>query len=321
MRADSLTLSAFVERHYRHKPEIAGGSPRSLAEIRSQVANFGRYLAREPLLSDLTKAHLQAAMSWQLSQGRTRDTANKLLRTLRALWSYAAEMEPPLCDPPLCGPPRMRQLSVPQREPEAWSIDQFQRILAAARRLKGQIGKHPAGDWWAAILLTAWNTGARKTALMMIRRDWIDLPARQLVIEADVQKDQESIRATLQAETVEALLPLMPDRAAVRVFQDWPYDRNGTEWATLTRWLRKLIVAAGLRATPADVTHRDLWHKIRRTFATYICAVSDLETARRMLGHSSVEVTRRYIDQSKLGQKSQADLLPRLDGQQLRLFG
>jgi hypothetical protein len=44
----------------------------------------------------------------------------------------------------------------------------------------------------------------------------------------------------------------------------------------------------------------DLFHKLRRTNATAVCEAAGEEATMRQLGHSSMSVTRRYIDTSKL---------------------
>jgi integrase len=56
---------------------------------------------------------------------------------------------------------------------------------------------------------------------------------------------------------------------------------------------------------------RDLWHKIRRTFATQVHASGGLAMAQTLLGHSSADVTMRYIDPRQAPKNNQADYLGR----------
>ena len=105
------------------------------------------------------------------------------------------------------------------------------------------------------------------------------------------------------------------------VFDDWPYDRTKEGWPALTLQLKYCLVHGGLRESVKKVTSRDLWHKLRRTFATTMYAESgDIELVRDMLGHSSIDVTYRYIDKTKVGRKMQADYLKDPSPRHLRVF-
>ena len=88
------------------------------------------------------------------------------------------------------------------------------------------------------------------------------------------------------------------------VFGCWQRDRTSEDWPSLTAGLRRLLNQAGL---PSGT--RDLWHKIRRTFATQVCGSGGIAVAQSMLGHSSVAVTKRYIDPSQMPDANQADYL------------
>jgi integrase len=55
----------------------------------------------------------------------------------------------------------------------------------------------------------------------------------------------------------------------------------------------------------------DTFHKLRRTCATHLTAAVGIEAASRQLGHSSVQMTRRYVDVRLTGQHNAAEHLPR----------
>lgn len=297
-----------------------------------QAGHFERYFAahvepRRPRLSDLTVSRVKEARDWQLDRGRAKPTADKVRRALLAIWNAAAGDTDLKVFPP---PPRaVRALKLPKREPQAWCLDQYEDILRFAGTLEGEVGPHRLGDWFSAVLLADYNSGLRITSLMLCEVTWIDLNQRVLVVDPDVQKDDEGISITLMPETAEALRPLVESARRTgqrRIFGDWPFDQRllakGRAPRALTGVLRKCIVGAGLATSVAQVSRRDLWHKIRRTFATSVYAKSgDIELVREMLGHSDIKVTWRYIDKTKLNRKTQADLLPRPRIQQLRLFG
>lgn len=323
----TLTLRAVYFRHLKPGLEAT-----TAVDYEVQLRHFDNYfsqtqleetgqLGQLPLLSDVSLPHVDGAMAWQIGRGRSKDTADKLRRCVMAIWNRAAEMG--YCDPPGKAKRRHRPTL---RVPTAWTIEQFGRILWGAEQLPGRVGPFAAGQWMSALLWNVYNTGWRINGTMQVQPAWVDLDARSIRIEPDVQKDDEGQQASLMPETVAALAPLVAHARTQRyagIFDDWTYDRSATrpwEWRTLTDRLKRCIVTAGLAEEIADVSRRDLWHKIRRTFATQIyIATGSIEEVRRMLGHSSINVSYRYIDFSQVERTSQADLLPSPKATRLRI--
>jgi len=315
--ADATVLE-FLEQVYMNKPTMAAGSTNTHADYRTQVGHFTSYFrrncercgrdVRDPRVSDLSEELVEGAMAWRLSLGVTAPTANKVGRVIYALWSYAWRKR--LLDVQ----PRREFFREPDQIPEAWWIEEFRQIVHAARQTPGYVGDVQASTWWPALLLLVYNTGARISAVMSIRVEWIDFRRGSLSIYHHVQKDRADQVVQLLPETLAAIQELRPQRLD-RLFDDWPYDRAEPSWRALTYHYRKILKRAGLRDD-----RDDLFHKIRRTFATYIAAASGEVMAQQMLGHSHISVTRRYIDPRKLNQPSAKDLLPRVSAGQMRLF-
>ncbi len=324
---DDLTLMQFFDQVFCLKPEIAGGSPRTIDVYRVDVRLLNkvfraRLLETEPDAkvrdmrpSDFATDLIERTMAFQLNQGRSRSTCNRVRRVANSIWNWAQEK-----GYSEASQKKVSKYREPIREPVAWSIEEFERILFAAGELTGTVGPFSESEWFAALLWTVYNSGVRITAVMAIQWDWIDLGERRLVIEPEVQKDSEGQVVKLIPETVE-LLRKLQGNGKPGVFDDWPFDRGGDTWPALTKVLKRLLIDAGLRADMRSVSRRDLWHKIRRTFATACYEkTGDIELVREWLGHSSSEITWRYIDKSKLNRKSQADVLPIPNPKQLRLF-
>lgn len=292
--------------------------------------------AQDPRLSDLSVSFIVGAMNHQLAAGVSRSTADKVRRFLSAVWHLAYSMTE--LRQFVAPPEKVTKLRSPSHAPTAWTVEDFERILLGAERLVGRVGPFLLSKWFAVLLRLEYNSGLRIDTAMQLRWEWVDLDEATLVIPPEAQKDDEGQIIQLLPHTVEALRSLRPTagascdsasvaettnatrRAPAEVFGDWQYDRNVTQWPALTLRLRKCIVAAGLRDEESRVTKRDLWHKIRRTFATAMYAKSgDIELVRDMLGHCSIDVTYRYIDKSKLGRKLQADYLSDPDPYRLRI--
>lgn len=320
-------LLEFVQTAYFAKPRLR--SPGSRESVLIQVRHFARWWAEKghvgpPVITDLTRDAIQQAMAWQVSRGRTPQTANKLGRTLRAVANYAAEaLELPL-------PKRLEFFAEPRSEPDAWSVEQVEALIRTAGQLRGSLHGATRSEFATAILWLAYNSGERIEALMGVQWAWIDWSSRTLRIPASARKDREDYTVWLLEETAAALLVLRraqtPD-----VFGCWDRDRHVKQWPALNLMLRKLVYAAlvdpesdvnrlSRRDVATVVGRRELWHKLRRTFATEIARNADESTAQRLLGHSSINTTRRYIDRRKLPDRPQRELLRRPIGPQLRLF-
>jgi len=221
-------------------------------------------------------------------------TVNKDIAQLRAIWREMyeyrdgdqADDEPSRYN--RNPPPRIKRMIEELAAPECWSPEEFSRIVAAAARAPGNIGRYPAGKFHKALLLTDYDTGARVDAIMRAAPANLDLTRGTLTLQAATQKQRKFQTWGLAADTLAALAAIY-DPQAPRLFT-WPYDR-GRGWQKLTDAYREILCAAGLPST-----EKDLFHKIRRTTATMICAQLGIEAAKEHLGHSSTSVTWRYID-------------------------
>lgn len=324
----TLSVREFFERYY--SPTI---KPTSRIDYDQQLKHVAAYWSahltdagrklREMQLGDLSGEHIHGAINWQLRRGRTRETADKVRRVLLAIWNRAADLE-------AIPAPTKRPRKLPQKkhEPTAWSVEDFERIVAGAARLPGPVpicptvGRTLIGDWMPVPILLTYNSGLRVDSLMAIRWDWLDLSGRLLVIPPDRQKDDEGATITLLPSVVDRLRFLRERSETAEVFGDWPHDRSQIPWPALTRRLRWSIVLGGLRGDTSSanqselraafqsIGRRDLWHRLRRTFATEMYAKThDIELVREMLGHSSIQVTYRYVDKSKIGRRLQAETL------------
>lgn len=309
--------------------------PTSRTDYGIQVGHLTKYWLESghsgpPALHDFSFALIDGAVNWQLRRGRGRGTADKLRRVGLAIWNKAVE----LGHLPH-SPPRMKAMHERVHEPTAWSMEEFRAILDGAMRLppprcvsrtsriSPTVGPYPLGDWLKSLLLLDNNSGMRIGTLMAVEWSWLNLTESILRVPPDAQKDDEGQTVTLIPSTVKALENLKARATQARVFGDWTLDANQVQWPALTHRLRWAIVLGGVRSSIEAVTKRDLWHKIRRTYATNLYAKSgDIELVRELMGHSSIEVTYRYIDKTKIGRKLQAELLDDpCPPNQLRLFG
>ena len=294
------TLGDLFERYYCGQRQL---SPGSMLLYRTALNHLRRVCGRDPALDELS-ARMLLDLASNMGDASPA-TINKTLRHVLAVWRWA--WEEGFCQ---MAPPPMRKVKrkEPKRIPRAWDTSQLATLLAAAERLRGFVVRTPARLWWRALVLFLYDTGLRIDAAMQLSVSSIEWERQTVFVPAEIQKQAADQLLGLSAETLAALraiereTPLFVDPDE-RLFP-WPFDRRPGVWRTLTRHFRRLLLAAGLPAS-----RRDLFHKLRRTNASYIHAAGGNPT--EQLGHSSAGVTRRYLDPAIARRERQVDLLPR----------
>lgn len=305
-------LVEFVSKIYCRKASI--GSEATVELYEDDSAKLSKFFAehwcaergippRPMQVADFSESLLQAAMRHDMeSRGNVPNTANKLRRHMLAVWEYAADLSAVehARDPTI---PRMQpakrilcqQFPEPKIEPRCWSLDELGKIIDSSAAMRGKINKevrastfHLAHSWFV------YNTGARIDAVMRTPLYKLDLDRGEVQLPAYAQKQNAEQTFDLLPETIEALKRLrLFDRypPEATIFADWPYDPTPGSWQILTKRYKQILTGAGLTCGP-----KDLFHKLRRTFATFLAIDQGIVAAQQWLGHSSVTVTWKYID-------------------------
>ncbi|MFV0444905.1 MAG: hypothetical protein ACK5Q5_15135, partial [Planctomycetaceae bacterium] len=150
----------------------------SMTSLRSTVNRLGESLGRHPVFSDLTDPTAEQ-FATSLRASRSPATVNKHLRNLLALWRYAWKKRK------VDELPRDVSFDREQKKiPEAWSLDELNRLLAAAEQTDESIGGVSSPLYWRALLLTAYYTGVRIDALTHVESSAFDPAANKLTIPA-----------------------------------------------------------------------------------------------------------------------------------------
>lgn len=298
----ATSLGGFYRDYYRPL-RLIGCAHGTDVEYQTACNLWARY-AGEPIVAidDFALARFVSAISKRQAPA----TVAKTLRHIMALVRFAARRK---LIAELPEPPPVR---VPRRIPQAWTIDQVEAILAACRREAGTVAGLPASRWWPGLILLIYDTGCRVGAALGVR--WVDLsiPDRCVLLRAETQKQRADQWHTLSDQTIAAVAALQRS-AAAPVFP-WPWGRG-----PLYRRFRQILRVAGVPHGPG---HGGLFHRLRRTTASYVAANGG--DATWQLGHSSRRVTAAYLDPRIARHGQAADLIPRLrdevDPRQLRLF-
>jgi len=240
----------------------------------------------------------------QRAQGRSLATIARQRRILQAVLHWGAELG-------LCPLIRLPQIKVPPPAPEAWSVEQVGRILQTASQWPGRVGRWPAKDWWPALILVVYWTGARIGSILAAKPSEWD--GQYLILRHTKTGKQAVYRLHEQAA---AAIGRVYDPKAERLFA-WPHCRTH-----LFVVFRRIVEAAGVTAPKGTSS---LFHRLRRTCLSY-CWAADPAVAQRQADHASAEITRRHYIDPRIAQqaKTAADVLPvpeyRPGPVQLRLF-
>jgi len=270
--APAPSLLEYYRATYRPM-RLVGKSPRTLIAYETALGQWQRFSAKTPI--DLIDARMLAEFQAKLLQTVAAASVNCYCRHLLAILRYYAEEDG------LLRAPRWRKLKEPKRVPLALTVEEFSRVLAAADDWPGCIGGVAAGPWWKALLLVAWDTGLRFSALMELRA--VDFRGDGVYCQPETQKDAEGQWFTLPPDTVAAVQAVQ--RRGARLFP------CHVQAQTIGRWFRIILDHAGIYAPKGSGCR---FHRIRRSKASYTKAAGG--DATRELGHSQPSVTERYYD-------------------------
>ena len=289
-----MKLSDFFHQTYRPL-RLRGKSPNTSRLYECLFRQFGRFLRRDPLVSDLDDLGICGFLEWRSLRGRSPYTVEKERSQLVALGRLARDRGL------LQTAPIVYQGTLPETVPTAWTVAELASLFRAAESMPGAICNAPAGLWWAALLHVAWESSERIGALMALERHHVANNA--LVVPASARKGRRRERIYhLSTDTAARVAALLEAHGEPNVF---PWDKSATY---LWNRMKRIKTLAGLPAKK-----RVAFHMIRRSAASHFAAAGG--DAARFLGHYSPRMTERwYLDPRvcDTGPKP-CDLLPRID--------
>ena len=293
-----MTLREFFKTTYRPL-RLRGRSANTARLYECLFVQFSKWLAAEGIADEGRIEHLDELLLARFLEHRAGKrspyTAEKERSQLLALARLAWERRVPGLD----RMPSCPASVLPDRVPTSWTADQMRSLFAAAGKARGHVGDIPAGQWFAAAVELAYETGERIGALMATAAS--DYRRPTLMVQPTARKGGRRGR-------VYHLSPALCDRLDAIVAHGgemllpWPYASTH-----IYSRLRTILKAAGLSGK------RMAWHQIRRTAISQIAFAGGDPVA--FAGHASPAMTKRwYLDprMSERGPKPH-ELLPPLE--------
>ncbi|MGD8706912.1 MAG: tyrosine-type recombinase/integrase [Syntrophobacterales bacterium] len=224
-------------------------------------------------LDTITREDLSGFIEHEQDRGRQPNTVSTRLRLLYAFLSYLVDRE--VVHPDVLK--RKLRVKVPEALPRAMSPEDVQELLAVIKRCRDR-----------ALILVLLRTGMRIGELLATRMSEVNLREKQIII-MEAQKTQVGRVAYLSEDACRALAEWvnLRDPAKERLF--YGQGRLRLSYTAVRMSFAKYLDEAGLGHKGYSL------HCLRHTCATELLnAGMRLECLQQLLGHSSIEMTRRY---------------------------
>lgn len=285
-RAQSAEVLRAFAAHLR---AAEGKSPRTAADYAKDGRYFLEFLGREDpnlTLDDVKSSHIIAYLVDQEDRGRVASTRGRSIFGLRSFLSFAATSPSAQRAAHDVKPPKTRSPKT-----DVFTETEIQRILEYGKEqtsLRGRLAH--------AIVVTLWSTGLRRTELTSLKLSSVDLDARRLTVIGKGDKQRRVPIPRLLVETLTEYLdevrPQLPGDDYL--FANPNSQPGGAHYGKVSEWTLSELVST--HCENAGVTSKSNLHKWRHTYATTVLRRSgDLQAVQRLLGHSAIQTTLRYL--------------------------
>ena len=270
-----LPAKPFVEQYLRHKyrrnckANTLRQAATSLEQFLSFFANRGN-----TVLEQLSREDIEAFVEALQDRGLKPTTVNTRLRNVYAFVRYLI-IEYKVFSWELME--RKIKLKLPERLPRAIDPQHLDQLLAAIDNCRDR-----------ALILLLLRSGMRIGELRKCRVEDIDLYEQKILI---YQSDKTCVGRTVyySADAQQALLAWLKVRDAHKQHLFYGRGDKPLSYAAARCIFKKCLQKAGLQYSDYTL------HCLRHTFATDLLnATMPLECLRELLGHCSMEITRRY---------------------------
>lgn len=277
---------------------------RHIGNLEAAVGCLEKAVGIKPL-PELTESDIRDAMRYCLDEANTAVTANNYRKSLLYLWEHAEKFHRrdsasgwQIGPSPRKYVPKLKEVL---RKPTAWTPEQFASLVAACRSTRTRRGWGP--KHWQALIFTVYDTSLRIGCLLKSKFNQLHIADCRLLIPGELQKGRADTFQPLHHETMQLLVSL-PRKPGDDRLIPWPFYRDEL-WRKYTK---EILIPAGL-----PFTHRDKFHRIRRTSYTLVAKAFGIAAASEHAAHKG-DLSKFYLDTSMLDRHNPLDALPRPDG-------
>ena len=224
-------------------------------------------------LEQLTRQDLEAFVEHEQDRGMAPRTVRTRLSVVRAFARFLEREE--IIDPRVLS--RSLRIKLPENLPKAIAPEDIRRLLDVVTDTRDR-----------ALILVLLRTGMRIGELLGTNVEDVHLAERRIEIP-QAQKNAVGRVVYLSDDAGDALKAWLLTRESYKVFLFYAKGRDTMGYATARALFRKYLAKAGLQDKNYTL------HRLRHTFASdMLNAGMRLECLQQLLGHSTLEMTRRY---------------------------
>jgi integrase len=284
-----IELSDYFADKYR-PCQLVGCARPTIALYEVSLRHWERWPGRVPL-DRIDSPSLAQFAEWMLP-GRSPVSVNSYMRPILAILHFAADEDD------IAKAPKFRRLREPKRVPLAFTIDEFNAVMAETGKEDYLIGGIRAKLWLPSFFCADWESGLRVNALLSIVSFDMLLEQGGFYCQAEKQKDAEADWYPLSPATLELIQKIYDPRRKLV----WPLDKT-------VYWLRDRLTDMMNRSgiySPGGSCSK--FHRLRKSTASYMAAAG--LDAQKKMGHSSPKTTERYLDPRIVRSAKNNDLVP-----------
>ena len=224
-------------------------------------------------LETLTREDVSSFIEHEQDRGMQPNTVSTRLRLIYAFLRYLVDRE--VVHPDLLK--RKLRVKVPEALPRAMAPEDVQQLLAIIEKVRDR-----------ALVLVLLRTGMRIGELLATKISEVNLREKQIII-IEAQKTRVGRVAYLSADACKALKAWWNQRDSTKEHLFYGQGRQRLGYTAVRTRFAKYLEEAGLAHKGYSL------HCLRHTCATELLnAGMRLECLQQLLGHSSIEMTRRY---------------------------
>ena len=229
-------------------------------------------------LTEITPGKIDRYKTKRQKDGVSNVTINRELALLKAIFNKAIDGE----EYEINGNPVAKAGLLPEdsRRERILTVKEMERLI--------KVAENPWGNCLPLFLTIALNTGMRKMEILSLKWEHVDFKNKHLVVTKDRAKSGKERRVPMNGVVFDALKKL--DRKHDYIFYS---PKTGTHVKNIKTAFWRACDKAGIK----NLTVHDLRHTAA-SFLVNDCGI-DIVTAARILGHSDIQMTVKYVHPSE----------------------